>query len=292
MGTWARRGIQTGEDRDIIPRSTWIFRPQGRNNHTDRCIHKRRRFCRPARWTTYMLLIQGANRDRTELGNRECEALGVVWGLEKFRYFLYGKQCTVHTEHKPLESIFKKKLTTCPARLQRFVLRALKYDVTVKYVKGSQVPIADALSRLSPQPAPPKGQLPQLSIHQVTDTLPASPAKLQQIRDLTTSDPTLSQLRDTTTKNGQSQETNVPAGFTTTGISEKNWHLKMVSSSREKELSYHLPWDPRFWIPYIRVIWVRKSASCEPVPLCSGRGSTSYKPCEDLRGMSETSTTQ
>ena len=42
-----------------------------------------------------------------------------------------------------------------------------------------------------------QGQLPQLSIDQVTDTLPASPAKLQQIRDLTTSDPTLSQLRDT-----------------------------------------------------------------------------------------------
>jgi len=129
--------------------------------------------------------------------NIEREALGVVWGLERFHYFVYGKQCTVHTDHKPLEAIFKKKLTTCPARLQRFVLRALKYDVTVKYVKGSEVPIADALSRLSPQPAPPKGQLPQLSIHQVTDTLPASPAKLQQIRELTTSDPTLSQLRDT-----------------------------------------------------------------------------------------------
>ncbi|XP_048589536.1 uncharacterized protein K02A2.6-like [Nematostella vectensis] len=114
--------------------------------------------------------------------NIEREALGVVWGLERFHYFIYGKQCKVNTDHKPLESIFKKKLTSCPARLQRFVLRALKYDVTVK---------------LSPQPAPPKGQLPQLSIHQVTDTLPASPAKLQQIRDLTTSDPTLSQLRDT-----------------------------------------------------------------------------------------------
>ncbi|XP_048583419.1 uncharacterized protein K02A2.6-like [Nematostella vectensis] len=132
--------------------------------------------------------------------NIEREALGVVWELERFHYFIYGKQCTVNTDHKPLESIFKKKLTSCPARLQRFVLRALKYDVTVKYVKGSDVSIADALSRLSPQPAPPKGQLPQLSIHQVTDTLPASPAKLQQIRDLTTSDPTLSQLRDTICK--------------------------------------------------------------------------------------------
>ena len=47
--------------------------------------------------------------------NIEREAVGVVWGLERFHYFVYGKQCTVHTDHKPLESIFKKKLTTCPA---------------------------------------------------------------------------------------------------------------------------------------------------------------------------------
>ena len=41
--------------------------------------------------------------------NIEREALGVVWGLERFHYFVYGKQCTVHTDHKPLESICKKK---------------------------------------------------------------------------------------------------------------------------------------------------------------------------------------
>ena len=63
--------------------------------------------------------------------NIEREALGLVWGLERFHYFIYGKPCTIHTDHKPLEAIFKKKLSSCPARLQRFVLRALKYDVKV-----------------------------------------------------------------------------------------------------------------------------------------------------------------
>lgn len=129
--------------------------------------------------------------------NIEREALGVVWGLERFHYFIYGKHCTVETDHKPLESIFKKKLSTCPPRLQRFVLRALTYDVTVKYVKGSDVPIADALSRISPQPDPSSDQLPQLDVHLVTKTLPASPTKIQQIREETAKDQTLSLLKDT-----------------------------------------------------------------------------------------------
>ena len=114
--------------------------------------------------------------------NIEREALAVVWRLERFHHFIYGKKCTVHTDHKPLEAIFKKKLSSCPARLQRFLLRALKYDVTVTYVKGAQVPIADALSRLSP--------------HQITSTLPASPIKLEQIRKEITNNPTLCKLRN------------------------------------------------------------------------------------------------
>ena len=128
--------------------------------------------------------------------NIEREALGVVWGLERFHYFIYGKKCTVHTDHKPLEAIFKKKLSSCTARLQRFVLRALKYDVMVMYVKGAQVSIADALSRISPQKVSTKSQLPQLDIHQITSTLPASPLKLEQIREETARDPTLNKLRE------------------------------------------------------------------------------------------------
>ena len=62
-------------------------------------------------------------------------------------------------------------------------MRALKYDVTVNYVKGPDVPIADVLSRVSPQPAPSNGQLPEICVHHITQNLPASPTKLHQIRD-------------------------------------------------------------------------------------------------------------
>jgi len=139
--------------------------------------------------------------------NIEREALGLVWGLERFHYFIYGKPCTIHTDHKPLEAIFKKKLSSCPARLQRFVLRARKYDVKVIYVKGTEVPVADARSRISPQPAPDNGQLPQLDIHYVTKTLPASQTKLQQIRDEITSDPILPKQIERNNLQGMARQT-------------------------------------------------------------------------------------
>ena len=37
--------------------------------------------------------------------NLEREALGTIWGMEKFHYFLYGKEFTLETNQKPLVSI-------------------------------------------------------------------------------------------------------------------------------------------------------------------------------------------
>ena len=75
-------------------------------------------------------------------------------------------------------------------------MRALKYDVTVNCVKGPDVPIVDALSRVSPQLAPSNGELPEICVHHITHNPPASPTKLQQIRDETGKDPALSLLNE------------------------------------------------------------------------------------------------
>ena len=40
--------------------------------------------------------------------NLERKALGAIWGMEKFHYFLYGKEFTLQTDQKPLVSIYKK----------------------------------------------------------------------------------------------------------------------------------------------------------------------------------------
>ena len=40
--------------------------------------------------------------------NLECEHLATIWGMEKFHYFLCGKEFTLETDQKPLVSIYKK----------------------------------------------------------------------------------------------------------------------------------------------------------------------------------------
>ena len=40
--------------------------------------------------------------------NIEREMLAIAWGVEKFHTYLYGRKVIVETDHKPLETIFKK----------------------------------------------------------------------------------------------------------------------------------------------------------------------------------------
>ena len=49
--------------------------------------------------------------------NIERECLAVLFGLEKFEYYLLGRKVLVETEHSPLEQIFKKNLAEVPSRL-------------------------------------------------------------------------------------------------------------------------------------------------------------------------------
>lgn len=77
----------------------------------------------------------------------EKEALAIRFGCQKFHPFIFGKEVLVETDHKPLQSIFTKPLDRAPARLKRIILDVQPYGVTVKYKKGNDIPIPDALSR-------------------------------------------------------------------------------------------------------------------------------------------------
>ena len=77
----------------------------------------------------------------------EKECLGIVFACERFNQYLARReQILVETDHKPLESIFKKSLLSAPCRLQRMLLRLQRFNLTVKYKPGSQMLLADHLS--------------------------------------------------------------------------------------------------------------------------------------------------
>ena len=63
----------------------------------------------------------------TRYAQIEKELLAVVFGLEKFHQYTYGRPVTVQSDHKPLEVIVKKPVFKAPKRLQRLLLRLLVY---------------------------------------------------------------------------------------------------------------------------------------------------------------------
>ena len=78
----------------------------------------------------------------------EKECLAIVFACERFEHYIYGRsQVTVHTDHKPLETIYGKPLLNAPKRLQRMLLRLQKYSLCLQYTKGTAMYIADTLSR-------------------------------------------------------------------------------------------------------------------------------------------------
>ena len=78
----------------------------------------------------------------------EKECLAIVFACERFnQYLARTEKISVETDHKPLESIFKKSLLSAPCRLQRMLLRLQRYNLSVTYKPGSQMFLADHLSR-------------------------------------------------------------------------------------------------------------------------------------------------
>ena len=86
--------------------------------------------------------------------------LSIVFAVERFEQCVYGRPVKVETDHKPLESIFKKSLISAPKRLQRMLLRLQKFDLEVTYKKGTEMVLADTLSRAYkvPQPGEPAAE--------------------------------------------------------------------------------------------------------------------------------------
>lgn len=77
----------------------------------------------------------------------EKELLAVIYGLEHFNYYTYGRKVIVQTDHKPLLGLSSKHYDMISPRLQRLLLRLNRYDIQLVYIPGKHLLIADALSR-------------------------------------------------------------------------------------------------------------------------------------------------
>ena len=119
-----------------------------------------------------------------------------------FHYFLYGKEFTLETDQKPLVSIYKKHMVDISPRVQRLIVRSFQYlPFKVVYKKGKDIPVVDALSRVTPMDPEDNIQLPIIAVNMITTHIPMSVEsqdsfsnKLDQLRKSTAQDNQLTRL--------------------------------------------------------------------------------------------------
>ena len=81
----------------------------------------------------------------------EKECLAIVWAIDRFQSYLFGKPFTVRTDHSPLQYLSRMK--SASGRLTRWALQIQPYQFVVEAIPGSENRFADYLSRL-PSSAP------------------------------------------------------------------------------------------------------------------------------------------
>ena len=128
----------------------------------------------------------------------EKELLAIVFACKRFNQFIYGKQVTVESDHKPLEAITTKPLSQAPSQIRRLLIRLQKYQPMVKYIPGKFLFIEDTLPRVY---LPVKGEQQELNedievmVHSMVTEIPASPEKIEELKKEMAKDEALSQLK-------------------------------------------------------------------------------------------------
>ena len=94
----------------------------------------------------------------------------------------------MESDHKPLEVIFKKPLHRALKRLQRMLMRAKLYNVSLGYKKGSTMYLADTPSRAYLPYDGSQDVASEIESINMTQHIRLKPSTLQEIKDHTQKD--------------------------------------------------------------------------------------------------------
>ena len=126
----------------------------------------------------------------------EKEALALIFWVQKFHRYLYGRKFNLITDHKPLTTILGPKKgipSLAAARLQRWAILLSAYDYNIHYKSTTEHGNADGLSRL-PLPV----TTPSLDTQSATTfnigQIQALPVTFQHIQKATRRDPVLGKV--------------------------------------------------------------------------------------------------
>ena len=107
-----------------------------------------------------------------------------MYGLQKFYYYVYGRDVTIYTDHKPLVSIVNKPLSKACKRIQSMLLKIQDYTFKLVYKQGTTISVADALIRA------PVEKYQEINLMSNTPGTSIKKERFEEIRLSTEKDPT------------------------------------------------------------------------------------------------------
>ena len=104
---------------------------------------------RQGNYKTDSIRKQIPKQNGKEIFNCELEFIAVVWGLEKFRFYLYGEKVHLYTDPQALEPLIKRNrcIKQYSARLTRWLDRLTHFEISIQYIAGSNLKFTDCLCR-------------------------------------------------------------------------------------------------------------------------------------------------
>ena len=168
-------------------------------------------------------IVAYASRSLSKVEQRylqtEKEALGVVFGCEKFHMYLIGIEFELDTDHKPLEVINHPKAKPS-ARIARWALRLQQYQFKLRHRPGKTNP-ADVLSR-KPLSTLEKNSIAEDYVNFLTDHLVPKSMNRQEIEEACQKDAEMQALITAIRKNRWPRK---PAGNTNNNKNDNNIDL-------------------------------------------------------------------
>ena len=137
--------------------------------------------------------LNQAERNYSQL---DREGLSIIFGVRKFHKFVYGREITIITDHKPLLGLFgenKRLPEHASPRLQRWAINLSAYSYQLKYKPGCEN-TADALSRLSLKQQ--NSEYVPEEIEILFNVIDNSPVNVDDIKQETQKDESLKQVYD------------------------------------------------------------------------------------------------
>ena len=128
----------------------------------------------------------------------EREALGIIFGVQKFRQYLLGRRFTLRTDHRPLVTLFAENHgipQLASSRIKRWALILSAYSYDVEYISTKNNGCADFLSRAPRQDVVDKESVTsQLVLHVDNEVLRDVPLSAKVVSSETVRDPLLSRV--------------------------------------------------------------------------------------------------